>query len=58
MEIEMIMSWVTLASGIYLAGYAFIMNTDNLLSGIIMRAIPGIIGIGLMINGAKSLGLI
>lgn len=54
----MIMACVILASGIYLVTLAFIMDTPDLKSAIIMRAIPGLIGVGLMINGAKHLGLI
>lgn len=52
------MDYVILASGIYLVGGAFIMNTSNIQSGVLLRAIPGLIGVGLMLNGARALGLI
>jgi hypothetical protein len=52
------MGYVILASGMYLAGLAFFLNTSNWQSGLLLRAVPGLIGFGLMINGAKHLGLI
>ena len=52
------MPYVILASGIYLSAIAFCLSTENLKSAILLRGIPGIIGVGLMINGSKALGLI
>lgn len=52
------MGYIILASGMYLAGLAFFLNTQNWQSGLLLRAIPGLIGFGIMIAGAKYLSLI
>ena len=51
------MPYVILASGIYLSAIALCLSTENLKSAL-LRGVPGIIGVGLMINGSKALGLI
>lgn len=52
------MGYLILASGIYLSGLSFFINTQNWQSGLLLRVIPGLIGFGLMIGGAKVLSLI
>lgn len=52
------MGYIILASGIYLSAIGFFMNTQNWQSGLLLRVIPGLIGFGLIIAGAKYLSLI
>jgi hypothetical protein len=55
---QTLMPYIILAAGMYQVGLSFIVNTHKLFDAIVMRAIPGLIGVGLVIYGAKALGLI
>lgn len=54
----MIVSYLALASGIYLCGFAFLIGTENFKSSMIFKVIPGLIGVGLLIHASKAIGLI
>lgn len=54
----MIFAYLTLASGAYLCVGAFLMDCPDFKSDIILRAIPGLIGIGNMIAGANMAGML
>lgn len=49
---------LVIASGVYLIGFAFIMNTKNLISALSFRVIPGFIGVGNLIAGLKLAGVL
>jgi hypothetical protein len=54
----MTVSYLALASGVYLCGFAFLINTPDFKSSLFFKLAPGLIGVGLLIHASKGIGLI
>ena len=48
------MEYLTAISGIYLTGFAFFVDCNNVRSQIVFRVLPGLIGVGLLTSAAES----